>query len=239
MTQPEPYDVSTRPAKGLAARVVGVLLSPRDTYAAVAAHPRALGVLVVTALLMAAVIYAFLSSELGQRVALDQQVKGMEGFGITVSDQMYAQMESRMAAGRYTGGIFWAILLPIVTAATAGILVGLFTMLMGGTGTFRQVYAIVAHSNVIIAVQQIFTTALTFARGELAGANLGVFVPMLEETSFVARFLGAIDLFYVWWALSLAIGLGVLYRRKTGGIASSFIGLYILVALVLAVVRSS
>ena len=219
--------------------MTGVLLSPRDTYAAVAAHPRALGVLAVTAALMAAVIYAFLSSELGQRVALDQQVKGMEAFGITVSDQMYDQMESRMAAGRYTGGIFWAILLPIVTAATAGVMVGVFTALMGGTGTFRQVYAIVAHSNVIIAVQQIFTTALTFGRGEMASANLGVFVPMLEETSFVARFLGAIDLFYVWWALSLAIGLGVLYRRRTGGIASSFIGLYILVALVLAVVRSS
>ena len=238
MTEPELSSVSAPPAKGLAARVIGVLLSPRDTYAAVAAHPRAVGVLAVTALLMAGVIYVFLSSELGQRVALDQQVKGMEAFGITVSDQMYAQMESRMAAGRYTGGIFWAILLPIVTAATAGILVGIFSMLMGGTGTFRQVFAIVAHSNVIIAVQQIFTTSLTFARGEMAGANLGVFAPMLEETSVPARFLGAIDLFYVWWSLSLAIGLGVLYRRRTGGIASSFIGLYVLVALVLAVVRS-
>ena len=68
---------------------------------------------------------------------------------------------------------------------------------------------------------------------------LGVFVPMLEETSFPARFLGAVVLLHVWWALSLAIGLGVLYRRRTGGIASSVIGLYILVALVLAVVRSS
>jgi hypothetical protein len=239
VTQPEVSVVGSAPPKGLAARVFGVLLSPRDTYASVAAHPRALGVLVVTAIVMAAVIYVFLSSDLGRRVALDQQVKGMEAFGMTVSDQMYEQMESRMAVGRYTGGVFWAIFLPIVTAATAGIMVGVFSMLMGGAGTFRQVYAIVAHSNVIIALQQIFTTSLTFARGEMASANLGVFVPMLEETSFPARFLGAIDLFYVWWGLSLAIGLGVLYRRRTGGIASSFIGLYILTALVIAIVRSS
>jgi len=63
-------------------------------------------------------------------------------------------------------------------------------------------------------------------------------VPMLEETSFVARFLGAIDLFYVWWSINVAIGVGVLFKRKTFGIAATFVGVYVAIALLLAIVRS-
>jgi hypothetical protein len=61
---------------------------------------------------------------------------------------------------------------------------------------------------------------------------------MLEETSFVAVMLTAIDLILVWWLVSLAIGLGVLYKRRTGPIATTFLGLYALIALLIAFVSS-
>jgi len=64
-------------------------------------------------------------------------------------------------------------------------------------------------------------------------------VPFLEDTSFVARFLGSIDLFYVWWMVSLSIGLGVLYRRRTTPIATSVIVVYVVIALVIAAARSA
>jgi len=115
--------------------------------------------------------------------------------------------------------IFW----PLAMAITAGLLMVVFSMLMGGNATFKHVFAIVAHSAVIIAIQQAFSMPLSYARGEFAGANLGIFVPMLEETSFPAKLLGSIDLFFIWWMVSLAIGIGVLYKRKTGGIATSLL----------------
>jgi hypothetical protein len=65
-----------------------------------------------------------------------------------------------------------------------------------------------------------------------------VFVPMLEETSFVTIFLGTINLVLVWWVLSLAIGLGVLYRRRTGPIATALLFIYVVIALIVAMVRS-
>ena len=97
---------------------------------------------------------------------------------------------------------------------------GIWGMLMGGTGTFKQVYAILAHSGVIFALSVLFAMPLSYATHRMAGANLGVFVPMLEETTFLARFLGAIDLFSIWWSVNVAIGVGVLFKRKTGGIAA-------------------
>lgn len=224
--------------QGLFARIIGVLLSPRATYAAVAAKPRSLGVLAVVLVVIGIAQGVFLSSEVGQQIVLDQQIRAMEAFGLNVSDQVYAQMEQGMKRAAITGPISQAIFWPIAMAIEAGILLVVFSLLMGGTATFKSVYAIVVHSSVIVAVQQVFSIALSFASGKLAGANLGIFVPMLDEKSFVTHFLGSIDLFFVWATISLAIGLGVLYRRRTGPIATTFLGIYVLVALVIALFRS-
>lgn len=224
--------------QGLFARIFGVLVSPRATYAAVAAKPRSLGVAAVVLVIIGVAQGLFLSSEVGQQLALDQQISAMEAFGMTVSDQLYDQMEQGMKRAAITGPISQAIFWPIAIAIEAGILLVVFSLLMGGAATFKYVHAVVWHSSVIVAVQQVFTMALSYASGKLAGANLGIFVPMLDEKSFVTLFLGSIDLFFVWATISLAIGLGVLYRRRTGPIATTFLGIYAVVALVIALFRS-
>jgi hypothetical protein len=224
--------------QGLFARIAGVLLSPRATYAVVAARPRSLAVLAVVLLVSGIAQGLFLSSEIGQQTALDQQVRAMEGFGINISDQMYDQLEQGIKRSAITGPIFSAIFWPIAIAIQAGILVVIFSLLMGGAATFKHVYAVVTHSTVIVAVQQVFSMALSYASGKAAGANLGIFVPMLDEKNFVTLFLGSIDLFLVWATISLAIGLGVLYKRRTGPIATAFLGLYMVIALVIAFFRS-
>src|SRR4051812_9563253 len=96
MTATVSSDVTAVQATGLAARVFGVLLSPRDTYAAVARRPRWLGVLVVvlTATILPTVV--LLSTDVGQRAVLDQQLQTIEAFGRTVTDGQYAQI-ARMA----------------------------------------------------------------------------------------------------------------------------------------------
>jgi hypothetical protein len=68
----------------------------------------------------------------------------------------------------------------------------------------------------------------------VSATTLAVFVPMLDERNFLARFLGWIDLFRIWWLVSLSIGAAVLYKRKSGPIAWTLLGLYVLFALVVA-----
>ena len=224
--------------QGLVARIFGVLLSPRATYAAVAAKPRSLGVLAVVLVIIGVTQGVFLSSEVGQQLVLDQQIRAMEAFGMTISDQLYDQMEQGMKRAAITGPISQVIFWPIAMAIEAGILLVIFSLLMGGAATFKYVYAVVAHSSVIVAIQQVFSMALSYASGKMAGATLGVFVPMLDERNFVTLFLDSIDLFFVWATISLAIGLGVLYRRRTGPIATTMLGLYVVIALVIALFRS-
>lgn len=229
---------SAGPHPGLLSRVVGVLFSPRETFAAVAARPKWLGALGVAVLIMGIAQYALLSSDVGQQLALDQQVAAIETFGGTVGDEQYAQMEQRMENARYISPVATIFFTPVMMLVTAGILHVIFGLVGGGNGTFKQVYAISAHAAIISSLQVVFTTVVTLAAGRPAGANLSVFAPMLEETSFANRFLSTIDLFYVWSTFITAVGLGVLYKRRTGPIAMVLFGIYLVIALIIAFVRS-
>jgi len=69
--------------------------------------------------------------------------------------------------------------------------------------------------------------------------NLGVFAPFLEENTFPARLLGSLDLFHMWAILSLAIGLGVLYKRRTAPVAWTMFLVYFVIVVAIAAVRSA
>jgi hypothetical protein len=226
--------------KRLAARIVGVLTSPRDTYAHVAAHPRWFGVLAVIVLVGCTGTFALLSTEVGKTAAVDQQVRLMESFGIRLTDAQYARIEQRMDQARYSGAIVQAIALPLAALVIAGIAFGIFNALAGGDATFPQVFAIVCHSGVLIALAQIFGLPLAYARESLSSpTNLAIFLPFLDESSFGARLLGTIDLFQIWWIVSLSIGLGVLYRKPTARIATTMLVVYAVIAIVLAAIRTA
>ena len=107
----------------------------------------------------------------------------------------------------------------------------------------KQVYAVVAHAGVVSMLAGVLSAGLITIGAPPTGpnppgANLGIFVPMLDETSFVTQFLSAIDLVLVWWIVTLSIGLAVLYKRRTGGIAFTLFCLYVLFALVIGYARS-
>jgi len=236
-------NVQNKPTPGLLARIVGVLLSPRETFAAVAAKPRWLGVMLVTMVMSSAAYYVILSSQDMQDAIVDQQITAMESRGSTVSDDQVANIERFIGylPMIYAVGIF--VVGPLFGAAIAGIVTGIFSTLMGGNGTFKQVFAVMSHAGVIPAISALFIAGMLAAGVKPIGvrppgANLGVFLPMLEETSFLAVMLRSIDMFLLWWMVVLAIGLGVLYKRRTGPIATTFIGLYVVIALLIAVFTS-
>jgi hypothetical protein len=111
---------------------------------------------------------------------------------------------------------------------------------MGGQATFKQLFAVYVHSTAISAVGQLFTGPLNYFRGSMSSAtNLAVLLPMIDEHSFIGRLLGMIDLFLIWWLVLLAIGLGVLYRRRTQPIAIGLFGVYAVIILAAAAVMSA
>lgn len=233
----------TKPAPGgksLPARLLGVLMSPRAAYADVVARPRWLGALAVVVLIAATAVYAFMSTEVGQQAALDMQMRQMESFGRTMTDAQYERMEQMAGYSKYFGAAVQLVSLPLMALVIAGIAFAVFNAALGGDATFKQTYAIVAHSGIVIAVQQLFVLPLDYARETLSSpTNLAVFLPFLDESSFLARMLGSIDLFVIWWAINVSIGFAVLYRKRTGPIATTLLVIYVTIGLVIAAVKTA
>lgn len=221
------------------ARFFGVLFSPRQTFAGIVAAPRWLGMLVLIALVLSLATYIFLSTEVGRQALLDQQVAAMESFGIQLTDEMYQQFEGRLALAQYTGAGGQLVFMPIMYLAIAGILFLVFNVAMGGEATFKQVFTVVVHSGVVSVVMQLFTLPLNYVRESLSSpTNLAALLPMVPEGTFWAYLLGSIDIFWIWWLMVMAIGLAVLYRRRTQPIAVTLFVIYAVIALGIAGVRS-
>lgn len=232
--------VETAPPKNLLSRALGVIFSPRATYADIAARPRVLGALLAVVVVIAATNFVFLSTEVGQRAMVDQQLSAMESFGVNITDQMVANMERGAPRAAYFSVAGVLVFVPVVMAIMAGVALAIFNAVLSGDASFKQVYAIVVHSGFISTLQVLFVTPLNYLRESMSSAtSLAVFLPMVDETSFLGMLFGSIDFFRIWSTLSLAIGLAVLYKRRTAPIAWSLLAIYAVVILVIAAVRAA
>ncbi len=224
----------------LPARVVGVLTSPRETYAAVAASPRWFGVLAIVILLGGAAASLFMSTEVGQRAIVDAQITSMESMGRHPSEAQLDRIEQIAPYYAYFAPVIQTVSLTTMALVVSAIAFAIFNAFLGGNASFKQLFAVVAHSSVVVLVQGLFSLPLDYARETMSSpTNLGVFLPFLDESSFTARMLGTIDLFYIWWTVNLAIGLGVLYKRRTGPIAATMLAVYVAIAVVVAAVKTA
>lgn len=230
-------DVGAAPAPmGLLSRFIGVITSPKATFQSVVANPRWFGMLALTCVTVGVLVGGYLLTKAGQDAWLDAATNSP--FSGQVSDQQYAGMQRIAPYVGYFAILQMFVFVPIIYVVCAGLLYLIFNVLTGGNSTFKQVFAVVAHTGPIAVLAQLFTVPMNAVQGSLSSkTNLGVFVPAAEG-SFVGRLLGTIDIFLVWQLVVLAIGLGVLYRRKTQPIATTLFVIYGVIALMIAAVMS-
>jgi hypothetical protein len=228
----------TAPAKSLPARFLGILFAPRATYAEVAARPRWLGIFLTVFLLSAAASVALLSTEVGRNAVIDQMTS-RESFGRPMTQAQIDRVETFAPYFVYITPAFQLLGLAVIGLVVAGISFAVFNAMLGGDATFKQVFAVVCHSGAVLAALSFFTTPLAYVRESLSSAtNLAVFLPFLDDSSFLARMLGSIDLIFIWWILSLAIGLGVLYRKRTAPIAITMLAVYAAIGVIIAAIKT-
>ncbi len=225
------------PRLSLPARLIGVLTSPGATFRSVVAHPAWFGVLAVQIVVTALAFVVFFSTDAGKAAYVDQAVSSIESFGGSVNADMYEGIQRQAEYARVIQPVSMLIFGPVVTALFAALIYGVFAVL-GGEARFKQVFAVVAHAGVVTSLQPLFTLPLNYQRQTMSSAtNLGVFLPMLEEGSFLASLLGVIDLFYIWYVVVLGIGLAVLYRRRTTPIVVGLLAVLVTIGVVIAAVK--
>lgn len=226
------------PMPNLLSRAIGVITSPGATFAHVVRTPKVAGMLFLVSLVMGLAQGLPQFTERGRAAALEMQVQNMERFGVEVTDEMYQQFEQRSHSnlGGYISIVSMFIGVPFGAVVMTVLLWVAFNTIMGGTASFKHVMAVVAHSQAVSALGVMIAAPIMYARGVMSTsiANLGALLPMLDETSFLAKVLGAIDLFVIWWVVVLSIGLAALYRKKTSSIATGLFTVYGLIVIVIA-----
>jgi hypothetical protein len=229
------------PAPNLFARAAGMIFAPRATFERFITHaPKVLGIVLLTGFVIGLAQGLPQFTESGRQAALDMQVQQIERFtGQPVTDQAYAAMERQARIGPYMAIAFTPVGIIVMTVIFAGLYFVVFNVILGGTASFKQVMSVTGHGGVIAALGVLLAAPVQYLQGTMSTMGpftLSALVPMLDESSFLARFLGFLNVFSIWGAIVTAIGFSVLYRRKTGNIAIGLLVLTACIAALMAVV---
>jgi hypothetical protein len=233
---------SSEPDQGTLARAIGVIVSPTATMAAVIRDPRPAVMLFLVALLTALATGLPQFTERGRQATLDMQVQQIEKFeGAPVSPERYQAMQERSHYGAYLTilGAFGA--LPLFTLFFTSLYWFIFNALLGGTATFKQVLGVNAHAQVISALGAAVSAPVMYSTDSFTTTgpfSLGALAAFAAPGSFLASFLGGIGIFPIWALIVTAVGLGVLYRRRPGGIALFLVAVYLVIVAGFAAILS-
>jgi len=217
-------------------RIAGVLTHPRATLAELVIRPAWVDTWFAILIVWALCGVALLSTEVGQQALIDERVRVIETIGGTVSDDAYAALLASPPWWVYLTSGGRLLLTPVVTVITALLIAGV-ARLDGTRATLRQALAITAHASVALAIGQLIATPIHYVRESLTSPlNLAAILPLMEEGTWPARLFGTIDVFALWWAALLALGLAVLTGRRVGRYAWPLFAVYFGFAAVVAVV---
>jgi hypothetical protein len=216
------------------------MMSPRATFGAIAHRPQWLSILAITFLVSAVSTAIVLETGVGQLALLDQWERTASAFGRPLTDAEYDALADASRSGTAYAAVRAFASGPLLVVALSAVLFLALRRTAPDTVAFKQVLAVVAHAGVILALRQVVAAPVAYASETLASPiTLGSFVPVLDDSSSLARFFGIIDLFVVWWVFVLAIGMSVLYQRPARRLAGVFVGAYLTIALVLTAVMAA
>ncbi len=197
-------------------RIAGVVTRPRASLAELV-HQKTWAPTWLFILIVWAVCGGWLlSTEVGQQALVDERVRVVESFGGTVTDGDYAALLARPPWWVYFTSGGRLLLTPEITLLVAAA-VWAVARFDGAPATFVQGLTVAVHATLVLLIGQIVATPLHYVRESLTSPlNMAAILPLMEEGTAPARFFGSLDLFAIWWAAVLAVGLSVLTRRPTG-----------------------
>ena len=214
-------------------RIAGMVFRPVATLEATRRDAHWRGVLVLTTAVALVVGVLVMQTTVGQQALVDQWERTTAALGHEVDAAGYARLE---ALSRY-GALYTAGGTLLVGPGLALVVTALLQAAFGKTRSvpFVLTFAAVVHVGVILALRQVVVAVLAYARETTASAvSLGAWFSGLDASSPLARALGVVDLFVVWWIVLLGVAAAMLYGKRPRNMVFGFLGLYMALALITA-----
>jgi hypothetical protein len=179
----------------------------------------------------------FLTTPVGRQALVDERVRVIEVLGATVDDDAYAALQAAPPISAYFTSGGRLLLAPVVPLLVAGRL-WLWARLRrdGRTVTLLAALSVAVHASVPLALQQLLAMPFHVVRESLSSPfNMAALVPLFDEGSPAARFLGTVELFGLWWVILMAVGASTLSGRPARRVLGPFVAAYVGAAAVVAV----
>lgn len=223
------------PLPGLFARIPLLLFEPTKLFRALRARPVVLGALVLSAVIIA-IAMAIIPMELVQedsRRRVEAMQETMRSRGVEIPEDAQVPQEGNARLSKIMMIVGPLVGLPIGLMIGAGVLLLIFRSAMGYEGSFRQYLSVSAHAQILMALGTLLIVPLQISAGRLdLTLSLGAFLPFLGD-GFLAGFLGRINLFTVWGAVLVGIGVSVVDgKRSPAGAISILVGILVFFAAV-------
>jgi|SRR2546428_9010446 len=213
-------------------RIIGVLMSPNETFASIVRQPDwvvPLVVILVVALVGGIVFAQRVDFASGMREAMEQNNK-------LPPDQVDRMVRISTAVAKifaYCSPVLSAIILLII----AGALLLVFR-LFGGEGDFRQAFSVTVYAWMPGIIKSVIITAIIAVRtvslndlAILVRSNLAFLVTM-KEHPMLFTLLSSLDVFTFWLLALLVIGFSYVSKFSKSKSAAIVISLWIIVTLV-------
>lgn len=211
-------------------RLWTVFVQPGELHGALALNPAWFPMALFVATVVAAAGALIIPVELYQEMVLQGMREGADSAEAVAAFERIPPIVFRALVLGF--GFLAFLLMPILFSVVTYVI---FVFIRGDDATFKQHLAVVAHSGVITAVSAILNAFVNARTGDITGQlSVGTFFPFLPE-GYVAEFLGALDLFSLWAAVNVGIGMAAVDpRRSAGSSAGILVGLIVVIALIRA-----
>jgi Yip1 domain len=229
-------------------RIVGVVLSPKSTFADIARKPSWLLPVILLAVLGAVVAVA-LNQKMDWREYMSQQIEKSPRAGALSAEQKQQQIEAGAKFAPISAYVF-GIPAPLVVVLTvAGVMLGAYNLMAGANINYKTALAIVSHAfvpamlgNLLFLLVLFLKPPGTFDLENPVATNVAVFLPE-GSAKWLEALAKNIDILAIWITLLIAAGFAAANPKRLPGnrsfnIAFGVFAVYIVIRMGLAFVLS-
>lgn len=198
--------------------VINVYIAPDKVFKAVKDFNFKKALIPLLILAVVGVISFWAIQDLATEVGYDAAVERIESSSRIADDQkeeIIAKMDERMSGPNYMGWIFSFLGNPIAVFFMALVALIVGNTFMGGSAKYGQLVNITAWAYMVAILEAIVKIPLMLSKWSLeVYTGLGV-LGIGEKGSFINSLFAGIDIFAIWRIVLIAIGMGIIYNKKT------------------------
>ncbi len=229
-----PVPQAPQPLGGLA-KIWGIYFKPKEVFASLKIKSTWLAPFII--IVIVSMVFGYLT--LGPRMV---DVKDRVLSNPNLTEEQRTVIEERIdQQGQQT----WTMALApvgvlIYLAFISLVLYLVFNVILGGQGSFKNIFSIFAYSTLVGIPETIIKTPLILAKNsvEKVHTDLALFLPIDLSDKFYYQFLAGFDFFKFWQVLLIATGISVIYQFTFKKSFITVMFLWVLLILVSVAIRS-